>query len=402
MDKYLTNSSKNKLNKLVEINKLGPRLTAQNLCVKKLLDKFLATVHSQLDVKPGPMPDINQMKKLFIDFDKKFNAGEFDNKPDTYIDSKFVTDIKKMDTTFCFRIQIRNSVITVNTLSQSPCSKYVATIIHALHMFCHTFDYNYNGLTINICLDTNKRDVGWGPIEKVLADCKSRSTAFNVSGVTQRQNKFIILTKKEEIVKLLYHELVHYIGLDHELVGKNVNFGWAISTPSLNVSEAYTEFVAIVLNAAYVSARLATVLKVDTYGLYINILQLETAHSVYLTAKILCLYGYTDNTVGKFFNGDTEKNYSPIYIWEYVVLRTQLMLNLVLVCQLVDRVGGNTYSGVNWAINNVIVDDIVDVMKVDNKMIELLKYYVQIIGNTRTGDIVNMSYTVIELDWNLL
>ena len=54
----------------------------------------------------------------------------------------------------------------------------------------------------------------------------------------------------------------------------------------------------------------------------------EKQYSIYLSSSILKLYGYNENNFTYFFKGIGEKKYCPILIWEYIILRTQLLLNL--------------------------------------------------------------------------
>jgi hypothetical protein len=90
------------------------------------------------------------------------------------------------------------------------------------------------------------------------------SGAMNVSGVTQRSSKQIILTKSEEIIKLLYHEMVHYIGLE-QFLQTSTKYDFALTNKNLNLAEAYAELMAIILYCAYLTIHFLGIQKINMY-----------------------------------------------------------------------------------------------------------------------------------------
>lgn len=377
-NKYLSDNSKTKLEQ-IDYNKTFNL----NHNLKELLGKMIESSMIDLNVSPD-ISDIQNIKNIFIDFDKEFNKTS---------ESKFISDIKKMNLLYAVKLYIFNDVIKINFLviNLEESIGYISSVLHALHTFCYTFPYSYNHLTINISLDDNYRDVEWHTkIPEIFDLLRKKSAAFNVSGVTQRNKKIINLTKKEEIIKLMYHEMIHFIGLDHELINMTSNFQWAIESPGLNFSEAYTEFLSVILYSAYNSIQLGSISPINIEELYGKILSIEIFYSAYLTCNILKFYGYNNKTFINFFRGIGKKNSAPIYIWEYVILRTQLLLNLEKVASLI---GGKNM----WRINSKTNTEIIDLMKIDDNMIEILAYYF-----TNTTPIKNISYTLISLKWNIV
>lgn len=202
----------------------------------------------------------------------------------------------------------------------------IAGIIHAINTFCCLFPFNYKGLSIYICLDENKRIIS--------------KNIFNISGITDKYNKTIILTKKEEIIKLLFHELIHYIGLDSSL----------LIFSELKYFEAYTELLSVIFFVAYKSIHYKRNFNKE--------LNKELKYSLLLTSNILKYYGYGDN-YRDFFK---QKKYEEckIPIWEYVLLRTQLFLNI-------DKIN-------NWKTDTKIIK----YMEIDNNLINKLSKYMKI------------------------
>ena len=211
--------------------------------------------------------------------------------------------------------------------------------------------------------------------------------AFNVSGLTNRQSKLIILTRKEEIIKLLFHELIHYVGLDAVLVGKTYQVKWNIKNRMVNISEAYTEFVSIIMYCMFVSIHLKPVVKMDLLRLLNELLSTEIQYSVKLSANILKLYGYSFDTYQKFFKTvDGSPKSSPICTWEYVFLRTVLFLGL------------DQFSDIEtFKLNNKTKDIALSILRNDTELIEQLKVYM---SDTQLP--ANIAYTSIELDWDTI
>jgi hypothetical protein len=324
---YLTLNSKDKLKNLL------PAICSMEIheMIFKVFNQSISLGYPKLNLKPesGTSPNLKSLQGLFIDFDRKISD---------VTDSKFQVDVRQMTKlTNCILI-INRSQIKIHILSSKLETNLITAILMAINWFGHLFEYDYNGLTINICLDDNKRDIINPHITPQMLDLsKSKSIAFNVSGMTQRSDKLIILTKKEEIIKLLFHELIHFVGLDHVLVGKTYRVKWQITNSSVNISEAYTEFLSIVLHCMWVSVHLGCKIpKTDPQKLFNDLLCIEIEYSGYLSASILKLYGYNGNTYQDFFKrtSKSDPKYSPICTWEYVLLRAILFLQLEQIDQL--------------------------------------------------------------------
>lgn len=377
---FLTNTSRNKLEKINQpLN--GDKL---NIQLTNLLDKMKISLMNEIQIVSVKTLSVANLQKIFLDFDKSFNHVS---------NSTFQHNVRQMDGTISLDLIIYNESIRINFLFQNNDKPigYMASILFAMHIFCHTFPYHYHGTTINICLDDNKRDLNFptsiNKYQDIYQYLRQKSVAFNVSGVTQRFYRTILLTKKEEIIKLLYHELVHLVGLDAILVNLPYSVGWAIEKNSLNLSEAYAEWISIILSSAYHSIHLSETLKMDIYQTFQNILSIETKYSIYLSATILHFLGYTANNFNNFFNGIGPKHYMPIMIWEYIFLRTQMLLNLDNIVTILQT---------DWMVNNDNKKEIILFVKINNHFLDEL--YLAML-NLASMD--NISYTAIDLDWNL-
>lgn len=380
---YLTPNSKVKLKNLSTTN---CSMEFHGL-ISKVFNQSIALGCPKLDLKPDPNPiNLKSLQDFFIVFDK--NTNDVTN-------SKFQSDVSRMTKITNCILTVNQSPINIRFLSKQLETNLTTAILMAINWFGHIFrGYDYNGLTISICLDDNKRDVHLATVQsssithQMLNLSKSKSMAFNVSGLTQRNNKIVILTKKEEIIKLLFHELIHFVGLDHVLVGKTYHVKWQIINSLMNISEAYTEFLSIVLHCMWVSIHLGCIHKTDPQKLFHVLLCVEIEYSVYLSASILKLYGYDKDTYKDFFkkNSKMDLKYSPICTWEYVYLRAILFLQLEQIDSLP-----------NFRLTNTTRDRIIKMLNGEDLLIDKMKLYMD-----NTSSPSNISYICIDLDWDTM
>jgi len=346
-----------------------------NKLIKLLLDMNNA-FHSDIIINEGNPIKLSILKKIFIDFNKRFIAKK----------SKLMDDVNKMQFHISFIIVINDNEITVNILCDKCNINIIAVILHAINTFCNLFnDHDYDGLTINIVLDNNNRIIDipetLDSYSEKINYLKKNSLAFNVSGVTVRNKKIITLTRSEEIIKLLFHELIHYIELDDSLLNTTFNKNWSIES-DLNISETYTEFLAVILNSMYQSIHLNKLLNVSLKDIFSHIIQKEINYSIYLTSNILKFYGYNKYNYKSFFTND-KINKTPLPLWEYIFLRTMLMINLNNV---IDDVPSD-YKIIN---TNVLVN----LLNNDNDLINgLAKLMLQQFDR-------NVSYNAVDLNWS--
>lgn len=371
---YLTKSSKEKIQ-----TDTIPDVGEKSVLVDKILIDMMKAFKQEIILKQKKSIDLQTIKSIFLDFNNNFNGKG----------SKFASDVNHvLNKSYTFVLVISdNNELTINFLCKNNQKKLIALLLHAINTFCHFFSHvDFHDLTLNICLDDNKRDLIIP--EKCLTYndkinyLKEKSLAFNVSGVTYRFDKIINITRIEEIVKLLFHEMIHYVGLDHELLYVNFRNNWSINPQKLNLSETYTEFMAVLLNAAYQTIHIYCVdEKLSAIELYKNILEIETKYSIRLTSDMLKFYGYDDVTYTNFFHGIGQKNKEPIPLWEYIFLRTICMLKM-------------DFFPEDYIIKTDNVDMFINLLKNDKDLIKKIHEYMKIPISK------NVSYNAIDLDWS--
>lgn len=180
-------------------------------------------------------------------------------------------------------------------------------LIFAIHIFQSLFPLR--NITVFARLNEDERTLIKGKNkEQTINLSRKHRGAFTVSGCTQ--GKTIWISKREEIVKLLFHEMIHASGIDG-LLDKN-DIIW--KGEYLNINEAYTEFLSILMNTIYLN--LFEQKNLDEK------LELERVNGWFTFGEILSIY---DLSVDQFL---AKKQDQPIYLWEYILLRSCLMENI--------------------------------------------------------------------------
>lgn len=378
IESFLTIDSNLKYNSLRD-NMITLVNTNDYVCLESIIDQMIIAYTKYIDIKPGTVL-IDDLREILIDFDKNINKAS---------NSKFQLDVKSMNQSISLKMSVNNNIITVNFLSNDldVDSVIISVIMHAINTFCYMFPHNYNGLTINVSLDDNVRILEYPEnltdLDSIYNWLKTRSTAFNVSGVTSRYEKSIILTRKQEVIKLLFHELAHYAEIDYPLIMMTNNYNWAITNSQLNLSEAYTEFISVVLSTAYITLHITT--NNNYKSLFKQLYALEIQYSVYLSAKILDFFGYDNTTINDFFNGVGDKKYCPIQLWEYIILRTSLMINT-------NNVFDANKCTIKLTTNTA--NNVAKYMIVDSHLIKQLSSIMD-----KSKIITNVSYLLFDIDW---
>jgi len=161
--------------------------------------------------------------------------------------------------------------------------------------------------------------------------------AFTASGVTFNHNPRIsILTRYEEINKLMYHELIHNFGIDgsdyHNEIKKDGILEKYIKIKTKNsynyeysLYESYTELISSYLNIIFITIRQNISDEKLKYILMSKII-IEIIYSYNTISNIIKLNNFTDYESfkkNKIFCGD-------ICFYEYYFLKALLYNNLIL------------------------------------------------------------------------
>lgn len=221
--------------------------------------------------------NIDQIKDVLFHFDQQFNNINFDLSAFNHATS----------------FQVHG--LTCHVLSPYDDYGYLAMIIQVLNIFHYMYRIALPDWHMYVRLDETPRTM-----------------PLNIGGLTMFREKQIICTKREEIIKTVFHELIHAVRLNENQVQKQ--WPWNISD-KISLIEAHTELLAVILHSAYVS-----VLMGFDFDL---ILTLEYRHTCWLAANILKHYGVDVKTF--LMPGNLLS--SRVQIWAYVFVRAVGMLD---------------------------------------------------------------------------
>lgn len=369
---YLTRSSVSKHQLYNAHSQFHPRYQLHSV-----LQSMITAFNSKIEIFQN-IPEIDKIKNRLIKFDQETNDIN---------GSDFQKEINNMKYLISFTLITRNGNIRLNFLSKHRETNYISAVLHAINTFCNFYEASYHNLEIDICLNDHQREVSRNlDNPKEIDRLKKKSMAMNVSGITNSNLNYIIITRKEEIIKLLYHELIHYAKIDNPLRGVFGRYHLATSSHHYNLSETYTEFLSIILTVAYYAIHLAGLTNKPVTQLFNRMLSEEIDYSIYLVSNFLKHYGYDCNNFMDFFNGIGQKKYSPIYLWEYVFLRTQLLIHMEEVLDMLDD---------NLVIKREYISKFIDILTFDDTTLGEIKR-----SMCEHPISYNVSYMMYDLNWN--
>ena len=168
-------------------------------------------------------------------------------------------------------------------------------------------------LIINIYLLDDKKEIHKN-IETLTKDEVN-------SGSCQRSEPAIItIYRKEELLKVTIHELIHAFQFDNyedsPSIIKHYQNKYNISSSTINTNEAYTEIWANIINCYLISQRVGR----DKYNLFLILVSLEEAFSNFQYHKVIYLT--------KMFNKTIDIN-EYTNVLSYYVIRNELYQRIV-------------------------------------------------------------------------
>ena len=159
----------------------------------------------------------------------------------------------------------------------------------------------------------------------------------------------IYLWREEEIIKVLFHELIHHYDLDLKhgcnYIGSRLKSLFNIE-PDCHIkpNEAYTETCAIILYLIY---EIIKNYQVFDYALFYKYLENEIRWSIYQSCKIInsfeCFNKFSD-LIKKDLNCKIKQKTSVI---SYFIIKTSLLFNLDKFIQLLEDNGQSSFKYIN-------------------------------------------------------
>lgn len=188
-------------------------------------------------------------------------------------------------------------------------NKFILEIIRYIQFILSIYPVNKETINITYFLTDEKKY-----FENKIPD-KNSVNSGSCSSFGNESN--IHIWRKEEIMKVTLHEMIHALELDNysdsfEII-KNYREKYNITSEKLNTNEAYTEIWANILNCFLISQRSLN----DKKKTFNKLVTIEKFYSLFQAQKILTLF--TKNKV------DLDKNTN---VTSYFLIRSELYQNL--------------------------------------------------------------------------
>ena len=263
----------------------------------------------------------------------------------------------------------------------------------------------YNILTIyfglrNLYNNNNKLDltIFYCDIKKIYTSESFISYKNMNSGLTYSNN--IILFRKEELLKVFTHELMHFLGIDNnydiENNSKKLTNIFKFDSEN-NFNEAYTEFAALFIHTFYVSFIMFENNFILTLKLFKILFYYEINFSLIQVVKFLNLYklDFLDFFYTTKYT-ETTNTFSYIYLKFLFLLDYQYFLNIILNNNNISQFNeDNIVNYIQYLKNKNILNNI-------NKIVNHFKKYIYFYCNKNNNYFCkNNRLSLIELDINI-
>ena len=266
--------------------------------------------------------------------------------------------LNKLDYIHSYTINYMNVQIKLNIYSKTKTisKKILNEIIDRIVILCL-----YKSPTVKLNINI---DIFMTPFKKKITKDTRILTSREVNSGFTSHNYKICIYRKEELNKVLVHELIHYLELDLdevEFVDFYKYFNITSST-DVKLNEAYTEILALVFNSIIISKTLTECKK---------ILNSELKFSLYQVGKILNLYQF-DNALEFFQRNNNSKFNQTTSVFSYFIVKTILLFNLNSFLELYYKQKINKYNFKKLVLSFI-----------DNDLIELIDKFIKHINMYR-------------------
>jgi hypothetical protein len=251
--------------------------------------------------------------------------------------------------------------------------------IKDLIMICYLMESisnkKLNGIDVRILLSPNKKKFNFNNV-KVLC-CQ------NINSGSTLQHEFINLWRKEEIHKVLIHELIHCLGIDDFLhyTNKTNDFVNSLSN-KYNVKgkiipfEAYTDSVAIIIHTIFAGFKF-----MFNKNDIIDLLSTEISFVLFQAAKILHYFNF--NNIDELNSNSNSNKFieQGTSVFSYFIIKSSLLFSLDTFLK---------FSDTNFKFKNRIddFDSLINYCMNNKEFKKSIDYYINYIKNNKNNKYV--------------
>jgi len=324
----------------------------------KLLDNYKLKVNKITDNKYF-MNLYNIFKELYnkISVDENIHIEKILESPDFYLtDNDFTSDEIKLyilsNLKNGYKISFKNNIIIYFTKKNKINESLVKHMFRIIYILKNIFNRD-NQLQTIIFFETNKKKKFPINKKKILGPNEINS---GLTILDLQKNGNIIIYRKEEVLKVLIHELVHSNLIDQKFIfSSNNNYFTKLICVNYDIviNEAFTEFFALILNIFYINI-VNNCKKCELNTMFNN----EIKYSLYISSKIFKYYNITNineiiknnNNCNITFSQNT--NVFSYYILKKILLKDHLIIGEIL----------NKYSEYYKINNKICINIIIDLL----------------------------------------
>lgn len=262
------------------------------------------------------MKDIlNENYDLYNFLDESFYGNKLDCK---FVSSRIIRDIiNKLNVKTIYDSKNRNIIIFSNETIDDELIEKIDSIFN----FFDIITKKNNNYHLEIFLSSKKKYLNEN-FDVIFPD--------NINSGATLPGKFIYIFRKEELIKVLFHELVHYLNLDmieYQDEFKSLYHKINLEADMINPNEAYTETLALLLLNIWEYYYLNIDIDINYY--LNKKLTIELGWSYFQICKILKYFGCYNSYEDLFTNKCIFKQKTNVL--SYFFLKTYFLQNINLI-----------------------------------------------------------------------
>ena len=259
---------------------------------------------------------INKMTNNYVLEEKEpSKINIFETNP--YIPQTFKNTIISFHKNYSYRVNFLNCSVDLNIHCKNENIDELLYHILEVLKFMMSVDDNKKSFSLHIYLTDYKKSVSRG----------SYTPEGVNSGSTDRNNT-IIIWRKEDILKVLIHEIIHLLGFDNvedsQEIIDHYNEKYRLGNKKLNVYEAYTEIWALLIHSYYLAivTQKSLTTKISVKELFLNYVIIEKHWCNELGGKLLGFF-----KVGEDIDERTNTT-------SYYIIKTEILNDLKIFLKL--------------------------------------------------------------------
>lgn len=213
--------------------------------IDKLFSRGLDREELHIDEIFTMFSQINKNNNNYILEEKEPTKTDiFEMNP--YIPQSFENTIRSFHKNYSYRVKFPKCSVDLNIQCKNENIDELLNHILEILKFMMSIDDNKKSFSLHIYLTDYKKSLSRG----------SYTPEGVNSGSTDRNNS-IVIWRKEDILKVIIHEIIHLLGFDNvednEDIINHYNEKYRLGNKKLNIYEAYTEIWALLIHSYYLA-----------------------------------------------------------------------------------------------------------------------------------------------------